>query len=360
MPLFTTLALAAGLAAAAELTIPSDAGAPIGNCDLGATLEMPAGAKALVVFVHGSGTQNRDEGLPQGIAPFRDIANALSARGIGSLRFDKRGVSPSCRAGIMDPADPNRSHPALQPATYIADIETVYRRAVAESGGLPVFVLAHSEGVNYALELVAGRRIDPAGLILLAGLGKHPIDVTLLRQLREVLARIDAALADPKLPPEQRAELVAQRPGFEKALREGETFFQEIGAGRSAASDYYLGAYEPYWKEWIAITARAATTAAAAAKPSLLIQGDADQNVSKDDFDALAAALKPHGGESKLFAGLDHLFLSPGSSTVSSAATDSISDWIERRVSPAALPAAPAPLKLSPSRALLQLKGWLR
>ncbi len=346
-------------AAERDIAIRSNAGAPVGVCELGSTLNMPPDAQALVVFVHGSGSQNRDESSPNGPAPFRDIADGLSARGIGSLRFDKRSSVKACLPAMTDPADPQRAHPDLRPEHFIKDIESVYRRAEQEAQGLPVFLLGHSEGVNYALELVAQRRIDPSGVILLAGLGRYSIDETFLRQLREALPKIDEALRKPGLTPERRHALEQARLQTRDLLSKGEVFFRRIKDGKDLPSDYYVGAYAPYWKEWIAITARATITASNANTASLLIQGSLDANVSKEDFDALASALMPAGGRSVYLNGLDHLFLKPGADRVDSSVTAAIADWIQDQtngLNAGAKPMIPNAEKDPP--ALKQLESW--
>jgi hypothetical protein len=69
-----------------ELTFPSD------NLQVPATLCLPLTANGpvpLVVFVAGSGPNDRDETIGPN-KPFRDIAWGLAERGIASLRYDKR------------------------------------------------------------------------------------------------------------------------------------------------------------------------------------------------------------------------------------------------------------------------------
>src|SRR5688572_18119533 len=86
------------------ISIPSDAGPAVGLCNLGASYLKPKGvrAEALVVFVHGSGVSNRDEELPDGRRPFKDLSSALSQSGFASLRFDRRGSQPECIAPLLD------------------------------------------------------------------------------------------------------------------------------------------------------------------------------------------------------------------------------------------------------------------
>src|SRR5690606_27405341 len=74
---------AGGLALAGTLTIPRDATA---------SARVPA-----VVLITGSGSQDRDSATPAlpGYAPFRQLADSLSRRGIAVLRMDDRGVGGS-------------------------------------------------------------------------------------------------------------------------------------------------------------------------------------------------------------------------------------------------------------------------
>ena len=58
------------------LTLPDDTSKPV-----------PA-----VVFVHGSGASNRDEKVGK-LTPFKDLAEGLAARGIASVRYDKRSFA---------------------------------------------------------------------------------------------------------------------------------------------------------------------------------------------------------------------------------------------------------------------------
>ena len=58
-----------------------------------------------MLIVPGSGPTDRDGNNPMGVAaaPYRMLAEALAARGIGSVRIDKRGMFASAGAA----ADPN-------------------------------------------------------------------------------------------------------------------------------------------------------------------------------------------------------------------------------------------------------------
>jgi len=115
-----------------------------------------------VLMIVGSGMVDRDEShkkLP--IDVMRQLAMHLGENGIGSLRYDKRGVGASegdfWTAGLSDNTDDAaaaleclRSQPGVDPER--------------------VYVLGHSEGATICMRL-AGAREPIAGAILLAGVG---------------------------------------------------------------------------------------------------------------------------------------------------------------------------------------------
>lgn len=308
---------------AEEVVIRSDAGGSIGVCDLGATLERPVGAKAIVVFVAGSGTHDRDESVGP-LRPFHDLAEALSARGIASLRYDKRGFkNDACRAAAMTPQ--------LSPEHFIVDIANVHARAARE--GLPVFVLGHAEGATYAAEAVARGRLSPKGLVLLAGPGKSSLQDRILRRIEKGLADIDAELAKPDLSKERRAFLRGARRDADRNLKDGRVFFERLRSGQARDDEKFFGAYARFWREEIAMTAAAAATASMIREPSLLLQGSRDENLTRDDFDALSSALALRGGTARWLDGLDHFFMRGGQARVAPEVSILIGDWIKERIS---------------------------
>ncbi len=96
------------LALAAEVMIPGPKG-PLAGTLLTAGKDAP-----VVVVIPGSGPTDRDGNSPLGItaAPYRLLAEALAARGVSTLRIDKRGLFGSKAA-----ADPND----VTIAAYAAD-----------------------------------------------------------------------------------------------------------------------------------------------------------------------------------------------------------------------------------------------
>jgi uncharacterized protein len=125
---------------------------------LAGTLLKPANAEKppVVVFITGSGPQNRDEEVFDH-RPFLVIADFLARRGIASLRVDDRGVGKSTgkREGML-----------LRDVASDTAASVEFLKARFEFG--PIGLIGHSEGAAVAAALGA-KRSDIAFVILLAG-----------------------------------------------------------------------------------------------------------------------------------------------------------------------------------------------
>ena len=138
------------------LAIPSSAGVM-----LGATLSLPKGKTkpALVILVHGSGPQTRDE-HNAGHRPFAVLADYLARQGIAVLRFDKRGISRS--------TGDYANHTQLQLADDVhAVVEALRSRKQFGKVGL----IGHSEGPMIAAAVAARYPKKVDFLVSLAGVG---------------------------------------------------------------------------------------------------------------------------------------------------------------------------------------------
>lgn len=175
------------------------------------TLTLPKGAGPfpVVVLVHGSGPNDRDESVGA-IKPFKDLAWGLASKGIAVLRYEKRTrVSP---VGVV---------------TQKEEVEDGARDAIAllkstpEIDGKRIFLLGHSQG-GYLAPRIARANPGLAGVIVLAG-STRPLEDSILAQFRYFRAQnpsersldamIDAAVAfkqkveDPKLVPTEDVHL---------------------------------------------------------------------------------------------------------------------------------------------------------
>ncbi len=134
---------------------------------LSGTLILPAGvppeeATELVpgvLFIHGSGPIDRD-GNVAGLAidTQRQLAHALAKIGIGSLRYDKRGVGASGGSFAQASKD-----------DLLADVRAALSFLRSAEGIDPerIFLVGHSEGGILAPIIVAGGE-EVAGIVLLA------------------------------------------------------------------------------------------------------------------------------------------------------------------------------------------------
>jgi pimeloyl-ACP methyl ester carboxylesterase len=191
----TLLAAAALIASPAVATtpVPTDLTAPGPEGPLAGTLLDPDAKAPLVLLIPGSGPTDRDGNNPLGVAggPYRQLAEALAAKGIATLRIDKRGLFGSKAAQ----ADPN----AVTTADYAADVQAWSKVARARTGRACIWLLGHSEGGLVALQ-AAQSPVGICGLILVSSVGR-PMGAVLREQLRAnpanapLLPAADAAIA---------------------------------------------------------------------------------------------------------------------------------------------------------------------
>ncbi|MGC2631502.1 MAG: alpha/beta fold hydrolase [Rhodomicrobium sp.] len=133
-----------------------------------------------VIIIPGSGPTDRDGNNPLGIkgSPYKLLATGLAAKGITTVRIDKRGMFGSRRAA----ADPN----AVTIGDYAGDVHNWIKVIRSKTGGSCVWVAGHSEGGLVAL--ASSRSPDDiCGLILLASPGR-PVGEVLREQAKANLA----------------------------------------------------------------------------------------------------------------------------------------------------------------------------
>lgn len=207
------------LAAAAALAAPVTKQQPVetnievqgASGPLAGTMLRAASASApLVLIVPGSGPTDRDGNNPLGIkaASYRLLAEGLAARGITSVRVDKRGMFGSHAAA----ADAN----AVVISDYAADVHSWAAALRKRTGVSCVYVLGHSEGGLVALAAAADKR-DICGLVLVSATGR-PLGTVLREQLRANPANaplLDSAMAAiAKLEAGQRVDIAGMHPGL--------------------------------------------------------------------------------------------------------------------------------------------------
>ncbi len=194
-----------------------------GEIRLSGTLTIPTQPNgAAVLFVHGSGPLDRDSNavdLATGnvvmeLGLFDRLAEELSAQGVASLRYDKRGVGRSEGEFLLASRE-----------DLLTDAEAAIGKLMEQSWIDPerIFLIGHSEGAYLASALAAMDR-DPqlGGVVLLAGAARGLDDVTLW-QIQTLLAAQGAT-------PEQ----------IEVAVEQEEAYFAFVRGSAGEWGDYTL------------------------------------------------------------------------------------------------------------------------
>ncbi|GIJ47856.1 acyl-CoA thioester hydrolase [Virgisporangium aliadipatigenens] len=237
-----------------DLTVPADDGLPLAG-----TLTLPAGPAPhpAVVFLSGSGRLDRDSAagrLRTGLAGA--FAAALAARGIATLRYDRRGVAATPGDWLATGFAHNRddAHAAVRALAGRPEI-----RADA------VGVVGHSEGALHAMWLAAHAPV--AAAVLLAGFAR-PGDEAVRWQGHHLAAQLPGPLRP-----------AARRVG-RRALRRittGAADVVRVGGLRVNARWYReLLAFDP------------APVLRAVRVPALALTGEKDLQCDPDDLDAMA------------------------------------------------------------------------
>lgn len=251
-----TMMLAAAVAAAIPMTVPGPSG-PIEGTFTDAGKGAP-----VVLIIPGSGPTDRDGNNPMGVtaAPYRLLADALAAKGVSTLRADKRGLFGS-KAAIPDP---NK----VTIADYADDAHQWATALRKQTGAKCVWLLGHSEGGLIALA-AAQKPEGLCGIVLLAGPGRK-LGAILRQQLN----------ANPA-----NAPYIAQATAALETLEAG----KPVDASTIAAplQPLFAPQVQPYLMDMLAQDP--ARLAANVTLPMLVLQGGKDIQVSREDADALHA-----------------------------------------------------------------------
>jgi pimeloyl-ACP methyl ester carboxylesterase len=156
----------------------------------GTMLAPASGVAPVVLIIPGSGPTDRDGDNRYGVKArtYRLLAEGLVARGVATVRIDKRGMFASA-AAVTDGND-------VTIGDYASDVETWAASIRKQTGAPCIFVLGHSEGGLVALA-AAQKASDICGLLLVAPPGRPLADI-LREQLKANPANapiLDQALA---------------------------------------------------------------------------------------------------------------------------------------------------------------------
>jgi hypothetical protein len=249
--------IAAAVAAAVPITAPGPLG-PLAGTMVDARPHAP-----VVLIIPGSGPTNRDGNNPLGVtsSPYRLLAEALAAKGISTVRIDKRGLGGS-KAAV---ADGNK----VTIGDYATDTHNWVAAIRKKTGVKCVWVLGHSEGSLIALA-AAQQPKDICGVISVSGAGRKLSDV-IREQLRSNPANapvMDSAIsALDSLERGQHVDVTNLHPALQRL------FAPQV-------QDFLIDmfSYDP------------AKIAASLQVPLLIVQGQRDLQVSVSDAHSLASA----------------------------------------------------------------------
>lgn len=249
---------------------------------LSGTLALPEteGPWTAVLLVPGSGPTDRDGNTPLLPAPIdnlKRLAAALAARGIASLRYDKRGIGGSACPGL--------SEEALRFEHLVDDAALLAGHLAQDRRVQRVALVGHSEGALIAALAAEGMPVQ--AVVSVAGAGSRASQL-IRRQI------------DGHLPPELVAPALAALDALEQQRAVPEVPDDLVLLFRPSV--------QPYLMSWFrhdppAVLARLEV-------PVLLVHGNADAQLGTEHARWLQQA-RP-GARLRIVDGLDHLLAQNG------------------------------------------------
>ena len=292
---------------------------------LGGTLLLPKEGKRpfpAVITITGSGQQTRDEYLQipglEKYRPFRQVAEALAARGIAVLRVDDRGVGKSKGAETLANSTS---------ADFADDVraQVEYLRKRSDIDPARIALVGHSEGGIIAPMIAAS---DPriAAIVLLAGTARRG-DAILAYQMNQGVDNDETLIEEAKA----------------KKRAENQEMLRKIAEGgdEPSAPERLRGAWMRYFMTYDPLP-----TIRKVRQPILILQGALDRQVTADQADMLERAAREAGNKDvtlRAYPDLNHLFLPAKTGSpveYSSLSTNAIGgdvinllgDWLQQKL----------------------------
>jgi pimeloyl-ACP methyl ester carboxylesterase len=227
------------------------------------TLLLPATTPApLAVIIAGSGPTDRNGNSPILPGPnnsLKMLAEALAANGIGSVRYDKRGVAASVAAGPIESE--------LRFDMFVDDAAAWATMLMKDARVSSVSFVGHSEGSLIAM--IAAQQVATRSVVSISGAGRKAGDV--------ILAQLEGQLP-PDLMQTSR-EIIA-------SLNDGKT----VASVPQSLFAIFRPSVQPYLISWFRYDP--AAEAAKLDMPLLVLQGTTDVQVMELDARLLAKAAR--------------------------------------------------------------------
>lgn len=273
-PIFLATVAAALLCSAAHADpVRSDISVDAGDVRLAGTLTLPASApRALLVMITGTGPHGRD-GVISGAPMFAELADALAAGGVATIRVDEAGVGDSTG---------EHTQSFRERIPHVA-ATLDHARALEGFAGIPVGFYGHSEGASLAV-LVAAERPQDVDLLVLAGAPGARGHTVWVDQQQTLLARqfeqLDPDHIRAALTAVADASIAGEREPVYAAVR---ALFELLGAPDHVYED---GSFEQYASRMAGVGMRdflaydPAPAFGQITVPTLAVWGDIDRQTS--------------------------------------------------------------------------------
>ncbi|MDD3626653.1 MAG: DUF3887 domain-containing protein [bacterium] len=289
------------------------------DLELPGTLTIPTGSGPfpVLILVHGSGPNDRDETLGPN-KPFKDIAWGLGTKGIAVFRYDKRTkvYSETIAKDIHNLTVKEETvNDVISAVKFLKNNEQIDTDAI--------YVLGHSLGGSMIPRIASLTEI-PAGYVIMAGTPRK-LEELIIEQIEYI------SNADGECDAKEKKQIEDTKKVVEKIK-------QIQKEKRTEKPEIILGASNKYWIDFdeynICETAKKIT------KPVFIIQGERDYQVTMKDFEIWKKCLDGKKNVVfKSYPALNHLFMSGDGMSVPEeymksdhVAEDVISDlfnWIE-------------------------------
>ena len=268
-----------------ENSLGKDLNIKINNIELKGTILVPENEtfKKLVIFVHGSGPNDRDETIFEN-KPFKDLAESLFTQGIASYRFDKRTLSNPESFNDKSTIDDEVTNDIINIVAYFKND--------SQFSNYEIIVLGHSLGA-YLLPRIANKSNQISKIILLAA-NSQPLDKLIIEQYEYLY----------KLTPTQELKDALQEVKEQTALLNSKVFNLN-----TTKENLPLNLSANYWKS--IIDYKPIKEIQKVKIPILILQGERDYQVTMKDFKLWKTNLKDNKKASFIsYPKLNHLFMS--------------------------------------------------
>lgn len=225
----------------------------------------------LIVFVHGSGPNDRDQTAPiiggnaaclypnllnDTIRNFKDIADFLSLNGYATFRFDKRTYTYGNSLNVQ----------TISPFDFIEDVDSAinFIKQRPEIDTNCIILLGHSKG-GTLIPYIAKKRSDINKLIFLAT-PSTPIDTLFSEQIRDLYYTC-----------------VFDTLTGNNLYNQSISVYNQIRNNTWNMNTPVNGAYPLYWKDWINLSDSVINTINTINLKSLFIFGNNDFNVPSNE-----------------------------------------------------------------------------